>query len=490
LNGEVALRLSTPAGKWALAATVLGTSVAFLDSTIVNIALPAIGDDLDAPLSGLQWIVTGYTLSLAGLILLGGALGDRYGRRRVFLVGVVWFALASVLCAVAPNVGFLIAARLLQGIGGALLTPGSLALIQASFDPDDRARAVGAWSGLAGVASAAGPFLGGWLIEGPGWRWAFVVNVPLAALVVAMTLRRVPESRDEVATGRFDVAGAALAALALAGITFGLIGAAGDTGSTVAIAIGGLGIVLAVAFVAVERRRANPMLPLTVFSSRQFSAVNVVTLVVYAALGGFFFFLTLQLQIVSGFSPIAAGSALLPVTLLMLALSAQAGALAQRIGPRWPMAAGTALAAVGVLLLSRIGPDASYLTDVLPGAILFGLGISATVAPLTATVLAAVDVRQAGVASGVNNAVARTAQLLAVAGLPLLVGLSGSDYRTPSVFDAGFRVAMFSCVALLLAGSLLTLASVSDAVLKKPAAARPDRHIQCVLDGTPVETHQ
>jgi predicted MFS family arabinose efflux permease len=308
--------------------------------------------------------------------------------------------------------------------------------------------------------------------------------------VIAVALRHVPESRNEQATGRFDVAGATLAALALAGITYGLIGAAGDTGSMAAIAVGAAGIALAVAFVVVERRRTNPMLPMTVFSSRQFSAVNVVTLVVYAALGGFFFFLTLQLQIVSGFSPVAAGSALLPVTLLMLVLSSRAGALAQRIGPRWPMVGGTALAAVGVLLLSRIGPDASYLVDVLPGAILFGLGISAVVAPLTATVLAAVDVQLAGVASGVNNAVARTAQLLAVAGLPLLVGLSGADYRTPSVFDTGFRVAMFICVGLLLAGSLLTLVSVSDAVLKKPAVARPQRRVQCVLDGTPVETHQ
>lgn len=486
----MALRLSTPAGKWALAATVLGTSVAFLDSTIVNIALPAIGDDLDAPLSGLQWIVTGYTLSLAGLILLGGALGDRYGRRRVFLLGVIWFALASVLCAIAPNVELLIAARILQGIGGALLTPGSLALIQASFEPDDRPRAVGAWSGLAGVASAAGPFLGGWLIEGPGWRWAFVINVPLAALVVAVTLRSVPESRNEAATGRFDVAGAALAALSLAGITYGLIGAAGETGATVAIAVGALGLALAAVFVVVERRRTNPMLPMTVFSSRQFSAVNVVTLVVYAALGGLFFFLTLQLQLVSGFSPIAAGSSLLPVTLLMLALSSRAGALAQRTGPRWPMVAGTAVAAAGVLLLSRIGPDAAYLPDVLPGAVLFGLGVSAVVAPLTATVLAAVDVSKAGIASGVNNAVARTAQLLAVAGLPLLVGLSGGDYRTPSVFDSGFRTAMYVCAGLLMAGSVLTFFTVSDGILKQPEAVRPHRRLHCVVDGTPAETHR
>jgi EmrB/QacA subfamily drug resistance transporter len=484
----MALRLSSAAGRWALAATVLGTGVAFLDSTIVNIALPAIGRDLDAPLSGLQWIITGYTLSLAGLILLGGALGDRYGRRRIFLVGVVWFAIASLLCAVSPNVEWLVVARILQGIGGALLTPGSLALIQASFEPEDRARAVGAWSGLAGVASAAGPFVGGWLIEGPGWRWTFLINLPLAALVVAITFRHVPESRNEAAAGRFDVAGAVLAALALAGITYALI--SGDSSPGTAGVAGVVGIALAVVFLQVERRRANPMLPLSVFSSRQFSAVNVVTLVVYAALGGIFFFLTLQLQIVSGFSPIAAGAALLPVTLLMLVLSSMAGAIAQRIGPRWPMVAGTALAAFGVLLLSGIGPDASYLVNVLPGAILFGLGISAVVAPLTATVLAAAEVRQAGIASGVNNAVARTAQLLAVAGLPLLVGLSGGDYRSPSVFSAGFQTAMYVCAGMLVVGSVLSLVSISDTVLALPEAVRPHRTIHCTPDGTPLETHR
>jgi predicted MFS family arabinose efflux permease len=243
-----------------------------------------------------------------------------------------------------------------------------------------------------------------------------------------------------------------------------------------------------VAFVLVERRRPRPMLPMSIFASRQFSAVNVVTLVVYAALGGCFFFLVLQLQLVSGFSPVAAGSALLPVTLLMLTLSSRAGALAQRIGPRWPMVGGTALAAAGVLLLSRVGAGASYLLDVLPGATLFGLGISAVVAPLTATVLAAADVRQAGIASGVNNAVARTAQLLAVAGLPLLVGLSGADYRTPALFDAGFRIAMYACAALLATGSALSLLSISDDVLRVPAAPRPQRRVQCVLDGTPLES--
>ncbi len=486
------LRLSSGPGRWALLATVLGTSLAFLDATIVNIALPTIGRDLHSSLEGLQWILTGYTLALAGLILIGGALGDRYGRRRVFLVGVVWFAAASLMCAVAPTIGLLIAARVLQGIGGALLTPGSLALIQASFHPDDRARAVGAWSGLGGVAAAAGPFLGGWLIAGPGWRWAFLLNVPLALLVVVVTLRHVPESRDETSTGRFDLAGAALGAASLAGVTYGLITASDPGRRSVALIAAAAGVVLGAVFILVERQRAHPMLPLSVFSSRQFSAVNLVTLVVYGAIGGIFFLFAVQLQISAGFSPLQAGAALLPVTLLMLVLSSRSGALAQRIGPRWPMVGGTAVAGAGVLLMSRVGPGSSYVADVLPAAVVFGLGLSLVVAPLTATVLASAEVRRAGIASGVNNAVARAAQLLAVAGLPLLVGLSGTDYEQPAVFTAGFRTAMYICAGGLLVGSLLSLITISDAVLRQsagePAPVRPERRVFCGVDSTPYET--
>ncbi len=485
------LRLSSAAGRWTLAATVLGTSLAFLDATVVTIALPTIGKDLDAPLAGLQWIVTGYTLSLAGLILLGGALGDRYGRRRVFLIGVIWFAVASLLCAVAPSIALLVAARVLQGIGGALLTPGSLAIIQASFHPDDRPRAIGAWSGLGGVASALGPFVGGWLIAGPGWRWVFLINLPLAAAVVVVALRSVPESRDETATGRFDVVGAAVGALALTGITYALIDAAEPAARASAVVVGAAGVALAIAFIVIERRRAHPMLPLDVFSSGQFVAVNVVTLVVYAALGGVFFFLTLQLQIVGGFSPVASGAALLPVTLLLLLLSSRAGALAQRIGPRWPMVAGTAIAAVGVLLMSRITADSSYVRDVLTAATVFGLGLSLVVAPLTATVLASAEVRRAGIASGVNNAVARAAQLLAVAGLPLLVGLSGAEYRIPAVFSDGFQMAMYVCAGGLVAGSILSAVTIRDDALSptpvRPEIVRPLRRVHCAIDATPLE---
>ncbi|HEX6872099.1 MAG TPA: MFS transporter [Micromonosporaceae bacterium] len=485
------LRLSSAPGRWALLATVLGTSLAFLDATIVNIALPAIGADLHAPLSGLQWTLNGYTLALAGLILLGGSLSDRYGRRRVFLVGVVWFAAASTLCALAPNLGWLVAARVLQGVGAALLTPGSLALIQASFDPRDRARAVGAWSGLAGVATAVGPFLGGWLIEGPGWRWLFLINLPLSVVVIAVALRHLPESRDEAATGRFDVVGAALGAVALAGVTYALIAAPEPGGARVAGTAAVAGLVAAVGFLAVERLRANPMLPLSLFRSGQFSAVNAVTVVVYAALGGVSFLFMLQLQVVVGLPPVAAGAALLPVTVLMLALSARVGKLAQRVGPRWPMSAGGTLAGLGVLMLAQVSAGSSYVGEIMPATSLFGLGLSLIVAPLTATVLATAEVRRAGIASGVNNAVARAGQLLAVAGLPVLVGLSGSDYRDPAVFDGAFRLAMLICAGALVAGALLTVVTIRDDALRETPShtpvVRPRCPTHCALAGPPLE---
>ena len=473
----------------ALAVLCAASFLAVIDTTIVNIALPTIGRELGASIEGLQWIITGYTLTLAALILLGGSLGDRYGRRRVFLIGVVWFAVASLLCAIAPSIAILIVARMLQGIGGALLTPGSLALIQASFHPDDRGRAVGAWSGLGGVAAALGPFLGGWLIAGPGWRWAFLINLPVAAAVVLVTLRHVPESRDEEATGSFDVLGAVLGSTALAALTYALI-RAGDGGPT-SIWVGALGVALSVAFVLVERSRATAMVPLDVFSSRQFTAVNIVTFAVYAALGGISFVLLLQLQVVAGYTPLAAGAALLPFTVLMLLLSSRAGALAQRIGPRWPMTIGTALAAGGVLLLSRIGPDSSYVGTVLPAATVYGLGMSITVAPLTATVLATAEVRHAGVASGVNNAVARAASLLAVAALPALVGLTGEEYENPTALSAAFRTAMWICAGGLALGSLLSLVTIRDDALRptpdRPVVPRPQRQIHCAIDATPLE---
>jgi len=443
-----------------LLATVLGSGVAALDATIVTIALPRIAGDLDADLAGVQWVSNGYLLSLASLILLGGALGDRYGRRRVFLVGVVWFAAASLLCGAAPSVGWLVAGRLLQGIGGALLTPGSLAIIDAAFVRQDRGAAIGMWSGLGGVATAVGPFAGGWLVE-LSWRWAFLVNLPVAAAVVAVALRHVPESRDPGATGPLDLPGAVLGAAGLALTTFGL------AERNLLLGLGGLTVLAA--FVVVEQRTSSPMLPLGVFSNRAFVGANLTTLVVYAGLGVAFFLLGLVLQAALGYPPLAAGAATLPITGLMLVLSARAGRLAQRIGPRWPMTVGPLVVACGLLLYLRVQPGASYLTAVLPAVVVFGLGLSLTVAPLTATVLASAEEAHAGVASGVNNAVARTAQLLAVAAIPLVARLDPGASLEAGPLVAGFHRVVVAAAALVALGGVVALLTISSDALAGPA---------------------
>ncbi|MEU9228401.1 MFS transporter [Streptomyces massasporeus] len=480
------VRLASPQGKWILLTTVLGSSMAMLDSTVVNVALPRIGRDLDANLSALQWTVNAYMVTLAGLILLGGALGDRYGRRKVFVVGVVWFALASLLCGIAPNAGVLIAARALQGVGGALLTPGSLALIQASFHPDDRGRAVGLWSGFGGIGAAVGPFVGGWLVDGPGWRWVFLLNVPLALVCVPVALRHVPESGDQRAHGRFDVLGAVLGALALALVTYALIEA--GEGGLVVVVSAVAGLAAAVAFVVVERRRPDPMMPPDIFASRQFTAVNLVTLCVYAALGGFFFLAALQLQVVVGYSALAAGTALLPTTVLMLLLSARSGELADRIGPRIPLTVGPLLCAAGMLMMLRVGPGASYVADVLPALVVLGLGLVTLVAPLTATVLGSVSVVRAGLASGINNAAARAAGLMAVAALPLLAGMGEEAYREPAAFDTAFGKAMGWCAGALVVGAVIAAAVVRRPPpdCKRPECLRHGGVTAPPLEGEPV----
>ncbi|MFE7775334.1 MFS transporter [Streptomyces sp. NPDC057445] len=470
------IRLASSTGRWVVLTTVLGSGMAMLDSTVVNVALPHIGDDLDADLAALQWTINAYTLTLAGLILLGGALGDRYGRRRVFVIGAVWFALASLACGLAPNATALIIARALQGVGGALLTPGSLALIQASFHPDDRARAVGLWSGFGGVGAAVGPFVGGWLVDGPGWRWVFLLNVPLAALCVPVAIRHVPESRDPAAHGRFDVLGAVLGAVSLALVTYALIEVSWWAGLA--------GVVAGVAFVLLERRRAEPMLPPSIFASRQFTAVNLVTLCVYAAFSGFFFLTALQLQVVSGYSALAAGTALLPTTVLMLLFSARSGELAQRIGPRIPLTVGPLLCAAGMLLMLRVGADASYLKDVLPALLLLGLGMVTLVAPLTATVLASVSTARAGLASGINNAAARAAGLLAVAALPLLAGMGPEVYHDPDQFAAAFRLAMPMLAGVLVLGAVIAWTTVRRPTEK---VCRPECRVQCGVGAPTLE---
>ena len=473
-GGQGRIRFGSAQGRAVLLATVLGSGVAFLDGTVVNVALPTIAADLGAGISGLQWILDAYLVTLSALLLLGGSLGDLFGRRRVFVAGLVGFSAASVLCGLAPGIGWLVAARALQGVAAALLVPGSLAILAASFVPEDRSRAVGAWSGLAGVASAVGPFLGGWLIDAVSWRLIFLVNVPLTAVAVTVALRSVPESRDEDADRHVDVAGAAAVSLGLGGVAYALIEAPGALTADVVVA-GAVGVAALVAFLVVEARVRAPMLPLELFRSRQFSGANATTLAVYAALTGVMFLLVLQLQLVLRYSALEAGAALLPITLLLLVLSARAGALAQRHGPRGPMTAGPLAVAGGLLLLAGVEGGDAYATGVLPALVVLGLGLALTVAPLTAAVLAAVEERHVGVGSGVNNAVARVAGLLAVAVLPVVVGLdlTGDD---PAGFTAGYARAMRLCAALCVVGAVLAFATIRRAAPLEPTTQASSDH--------------
>jgi EmrB/QacA subfamily drug resistance transporter len=479
------LRLSTPTGRWVLTAAVLGSAVVSLDATVVNVALPTIGRDLDAGVSGLQWTVNGYALTLAALILLGGSLGDRFGRRRIFVFGVAWFGVASLLCGVAPNLETLVLARALQGIGGALLTPGSLAMISSSFCPEDRARAIGAWSGLGGVASAVGPLLGGALLE-QSWRLVFLINLPLTIFVIVLAVRHVPESLDPSAPRRLDVLGAATGAIGLGGVTYALI-AAPDSALLIVLVAAVIGVLGLLAFVLTERRSRHPLVPLDVFASRQFTAANLVTLALYAAISGVFFLLAIVLQTVVGLSPLQAGAAMLPITALMLTFSARSGALAARIGPRRPMTFGPLLMAGGLLLMLRIGARGGYLLDVLPAIIVFGLGLTLTVAPLTAAVLAAAEDRHAGVASGVNNAVARTAGLLSVAVLPLVMGLSGNDFNLAGPLAHGFHRAVICCAVLVAVSAVIAWFGISDRILK-PAPHQVEPSFHCAVDQPPASS--
>ncbi|MBP2392737.1 MFS transporter [Aeromicrobium fastidiosum] len=434
-----AIRLATAQGRWLLAAMILGSGMAFLDGSIVGLALPSMSSDLDAGAAGVQWIVNAYTLTLAALILVGGSLGDRLGRRRVFVAGVVLFAASSVACALAPTIEVLVAARGMQGVGAALLTPGSLAIISASFAPEDRGPAIGLWSGLSGVTSAIAPLVGGWLVDTTGWRGIFWINVPLAVLVVWLAVRHVPETKGE--PGPIDYGGAAIAAAALATLTYGLVDESWLWGS------GGVGLL--VVFVVHQKVTPHALVPLGLFADRIFTAANICTFAIYGALAASGFMLVQQLQYVSGFSPLLAGLASVPMTIIMLLFSSRAGALGSRIGPRWPMTFGPLIAAVGLLLMLRIGEGASFWTDVLPASIVFGIGITVLVAPLTTAVLAAAPMQQTGIASGINNAVARTASLLAVAAIPPIAGIAGKDFADPAVFGPGFRTGTLICVGML-----------------------------------------
>ena len=481
-----AIAWRSPRARGILATTIIGSGMAMLDGSVVNVALPRIGTDLHGTVADLQWIVDGYLLTLAGLVLVAGALGDRYGRRRVYLIGVVWFGAASLLCGVAPTTGLLIGARVLQGIGAALLTPGALAILESTFARDDRARAIGAWSGLSGIAAAAGPLVGGALVQVWSWRLAFLINPPLAVVCVLLALHYVPESSDAGRTGRPDLRGSATVALGLAGVTALLVeGPAEGLSNPVVMVAGVIGVAGLATFVVLQRRETNPLVPPSLFTSRTFTVANLLTFVVYAALGGVMLLLVVQLQVSLGYPPTLAGLAGLPITVLMLLLSARSGRLAQRVGPRTQLIVGPLLLAAGMLLLRRVVPGASYLTGVLPGVVVFGLGLAAMVAPVTATVLAAAPERYAGVASGVNNAVARTGGLLAVAVLPAAVGLSGAAYTDPVPLTAAWRLALLICAGLALVGAAVAV-RIDNTVLaaEEPAEERKEP-LCCGVEGPP-----
>ncbi|TDW70704.1 MFS transporter [Kribbella pratensis] len=481
------IALGTARGRWVLAATALGSGMAFLDGTVVNVALPAMGEDLNADVAGLQWIVNGYMLMLASLVLLSGSIGDRMGRRRTYVVGVIWFGIASVVCAIAPTLEVMIAGRVLQGIGGALLTPGSLAILQTSFQHSDRGKAVGAWSGLTSVAAAIGPFVGGTLVDSGYWQLIFLLNVPIALVTVLVTLRHVPESRDESAGGKLDLNGAILATLGLGALTYGLI-SAGDHGfgDPVVVASLAIGVLSFAGFIEVERRSSHPMLPLSIFANRRFTGANLVTVVVYGALGTATFLVVVYLQTGLHYSALWAGASLLPMTVLMFFLSGYAGGLSDRIGPRIPMTVGPLLMAGGFLLMLRIDNESSYFSTVLPAVVLLGLGLVSTVAPLTATVMSSVADHHAGIASGVNNAVARSAQLMAVAAIPVAAGITGNAYRDPVAFHNGFGKALWISAVLAASGALIAWITLGDRSGKRHLLPAEHHHRHCALEAPPL----
>ena len=444
------------AGRAVIVATVLGSGVAFLDGTVVNVALPHMARSLDAGFSTMQWVLDAYLLMLGAFVLVGGAVGDVLGRRKVFLIGLVGFGVASAVCGAAPTGGLLVGARAVQGLAGALLVPGSLALIAATFAPADRDRAIGTWSGLAGLASAIGPFVGGWLVDSVSWRWVFYLNLPLVAIAVAVTVAAVPESRDGDMRGweALDIPGAALAAAALGLLVVPLIEQHLATPLRIAAFVAS--VATAIAFVWVEKTRRHPMVPLALVRGRVFVVANAVTFVVYGALGGALFLVAVQLQTGLGYSALEAGAAMVPLTIALLLFSSRVGALVPRLGARPLLTLGPIAAGAGLMLLARATPGASYGTAVLPGILVFSAGMCLVVAPITSTALGALAPVHAGLASGINNAVARVASLLAVAVLPAVAG-ADAGARLP---QHGFQVTMIGAGVLAAAGGVVAFAGL------------------------------
>lgn len=485
----MSLRLSSPAGRWTVAAAVLASGTVFLESTVVSVALPAMATDLHFGLAGMQWVMNGYLLTLGALMLTGGALGDVAGYRRVLIAGLAIFSLGCAAAAMAPNAAILLGVRVFQGAAGALLVPSTLAMLNDAFDAADRGAAIGHWAAWSGISTAIGPLAGGWIVQTLSWRWVFGVPVPLALAALWIAARHAPPDRvrggSEPAArrhwaARVDLAGACLVTGGLAALTWALVGTP-DRGaaSRLMIAAWVAGAVLLAAFVLHEARAPHPMLPLRMFRSWQFTGANLVTLIVYTALGALFFLLMIELQRVLHYGPLAAGASLLPINVAMLALSPAAGRLGSRIGARWPIAGGALLVAAGTALLARVGSGGSYVTTVLPGVLVFGVGLAVLVGPLTSAVLSGASDDRAGIASAVNNAVSRLAGLLAVAVLPLVSGLGAVRDADGAAFTRGFAHAMWISAGTCAAAALTALATIRGGA-RVPPSTHPHPQHGCV----------